>query len=201
LSQHSRKRNPKRVGILVGGALLLFSGPALSGPVSNGPVSSGIGDSMRTATDRPVTARQNHLNTSRSASGSETFGQARLDLSWLSGCWQDELGSKEVWSAVEGRFLFGYGITRREGQVVFFEQLRIEQQGDDARYVAMPAGTSQTIFDLHGHEPEKVVFATPNHDYPQLITYEQQGDRLIATISMMDGTRSKRFDKTRCVDS
>ncbi len=122
----------------------------------------------------------------------------QLDLSWLVGCWSDQSGSKEVWSAAEDGLLFGYGVNRKDGDVVFFEHLRIQQQQNDAEYVAYPGGGDPTVFKLQRFQPNKVRFANPAHDYPQLITYERTGDELSATISLMDGSRANSFNKSLC---
>ena len=48
-------------------------------------------------------------------------------LDWLTGCWQSESGdTREVWSASEDGYYFGYAVSLQDGAVVFFEQMRID---------------------------------------------------------------------------
>lgn len=146
---------------------------------------------------KPVTLKPKRRRVMRSTSATP----GKVDLSWLSGCWEDKNGNKEVWSTLEGDLMFGYGVTTQDGATVFFEQLRIEEQQDKTTYLAYPRGGSPTSFTLTESTESVAEFANPNHDYPQLIRYERKGDQLIATISLLDKSEPKRFSKTRCSHS
>ena len=53
----------------------------------------------------------------------------------------------------------------------FFEFLRIESIPGTLVYEAAPRGGPATRFPLIQAEAGRVVFANPNHDFPQQITY------------------------------
>jgi len=42
------------------------------------------------------------------------------------------------------------------------------------------------------------LFVNPDHDYPQEIRYRRDGNRLIATISLLGGEDARSFDKQAC---
>jgi hypothetical protein len=124
---------------------------------------------------------------------------AAQELDWLSGCWVGEDGSREVWSRSEGGLLFGYAVQLgADGQADFFEQLRIEAEGDALAYVASPNGAPPTRFDAALVGPDRALFANPEHDFPQVLDYVRDGSTLTATAARLDGTDAVVFRKSRC---
>lgn len=110
---------------------------------------------------------------------------------WLEGCWQAANGeTTERWTRATESDLFGTGITVRDGEVVFFEFLRIETSERGYRYSAYPSGSGPARFEVESISDQRVSFVNPDHDYPQRIVYERRGRELVATISSIDGTRS-----------
>jgi len=120
------------------------------------------------------------------------------DLTWLSGCWQDDSHAKEVWSEPEGDMLFGYGVVVENGRVAFFERLRIEQRYGKLVYIAAPFGSDATTFILEEAGDNQISFINKAHDYPQRIKYQRKSDTLTAAISLADGTKMQTFIKTAC---
>jgi Domain of unknown function (DUF6265) len=104
------------------------------------------------------------------------------DLSWLTGHWTTE-NSEEVWSESRDGNLMGYNRQFKDGAVVFFEHLRVEQVGDDILYQACPVGKSWTSFKLIKSDKKEAVFSNPKHDFPQQIQYRREEDTLFVTIS------------------
>lgn len=128
-----------------------------------------------------------------------TDSGADSDLSWLSGCWAQENGAtRETWSAPQAGLMFGYSVTMRDGKAVFFEDLRIETRRGDTVYVASPNGAPPTEFTEVSRTATSITLENGAHDYPQLIVYDQDGDRLAATISLLDGSKSRTFPMRRC---
>ncbi|HET6603255.1 MAG TPA: DUF6265 family protein [Xanthomonadaceae bacterium] len=123
------------------------------------------------------------------------------DLSWLTGCWRSEDGNAtEVWSPPYDGHHFGYGATLAEGELVFFEQLRIETDETGTRYVASPAGIPPTVFTATEIDAGSAVFTNPEHDYPQRISYRRDRDTLTAEIALTNGSKSQSFRWRRCPD-
>jgi hypothetical protein len=122
------------------------------------------------------------------------------DLTWLKGCWRTEApreaesGSRttEVWIDPPGPALFGYSYTEGEGEVQGWEQMRIDAaDGGRPRFVAMPGGGAPVEFRMREHDEPTVniaQFENAAHDYPQLVQYQRDGNRLTATISRADGS-------------
>ena len=120
------------------------------------------------------------------------------DLSWLTGCWESSDGSaREVWSSPEDGLLFGYAVTRAEGKLVFFEQMRIDP-APVPTFSAYPAGRGPSAFPAVDIAPSDITFANPAHDYPQKIRYYRDGPRLKAVISLIDGSRPGTFEYGPC---
>lgn len=130
------------------------------------------------------------------ASASEPAGPA--PFAWLAGCWESEDGAvRETWSAPEAGYLFGHGLTLRNGEAVFFEQLRIEP-GPPPVYAANPRGQAPTAFTVVETGPSAFRAENPAHDFPQVIAYAREGEHLVATISRSDGSGARRFAYRLC---
>jgi Domain of unknown function (DUF6265) len=121
-------------------------------------------------------------------------------LDWLTGCWVSESGkAKEVWSEPEAGYLFGYALTQDEGEISFFEQMRI---GPGPLYVlnVYPAGVGPSKFVESLQGDQSVTFINGAHDYPQLIHYQRAGDALNAHIALEDGSNRRDFSYLSCQD-
>lgn len=128
-------------------------------------------------------------------------------LAWLSGDWEavTQEGSDvtawtiEHWSRPRGGVMLGTSLTGRRRvagastagteEVRAFEFMRIAR-GSDGRlaFHASPNGAPATAFPAGRTEATMVTFENAGHDYPQRIVYRRQGDTLIATISLIDGS-------------
>ncbi len=129
-------------------------------------------------------------------------GQApRLD--WLAGHWASTNGDpviEEIWTNGDGGLLLGVNRTQIEGRAVGFEFLRIEIGEDETRYCAQPGGRTAACFTLTEHSDHHARFENAAHDFPQVIQYQRDGDRLSATISDLSGEQAMRFDWRRRSD-
>ncbi|MGB3626466.1 MAG: DUF6265 family protein [Henriciella sp.] len=124
---------------------------------------------------------------------------ADMGLSWMTGCWAHEDGAtREIWSAPEGGLMFGYSVTLRGGEAVFFEDLRIEMRDGKAVYIASPGGAPPTEFTETERGGISITFENPDNDYPQRIRYDLNRVALIATISLADGSKVRSFPMARC---
>lgn len=95
-------------------------------------------------------------------------------LAWLAGCWSSqEEGerSEECWLAPAGGLMVGvHRDVGADGRAVF-EFLRIEQTPHAVVYLASPGGREPTSFQMISCDERRVVFANPEHDFPQRIIY------------------------------
>lgn len=120
---------------------------------------------------------------------------------WLTGCWETEIGqTREVWTREGPNLLFGHNVVRRDGAVVFFEQLRLEQREGGWVFSAYPRGVGPTEFTLAAPELSSARFENPYHDFPQVIAYERMGDRLTAQASGLEGSNPQQWDYAPCVE-
>lgn len=126
------------------------------------------------------------------SSGENEFG-------WLEGCWQTESGGvREVWDIAGDGLLFGYGLQLKDGNPVFFEQLRIERRDNVWAYVAYPGGGSPTRFQMSECKDGSAVFTNPEHDFPQRISYTRTADGVTAQASGLDGGGAQVWVYRRC---
>ena len=129
-----------------------------------------------------------------------TTAQDGTPLEWLPGCWISPDGNvEETWIAArQGSLLFGYSVTSKNGEAVFFEQLRIELVDDKFALHASPRGAGATRFEETARTVRSITFSNPDHDYPQVIAYERIGAELHATISLVDGSNSGGWRYEAC---
>ena len=119
-------------------------------------------------------------------------------LAWLTGCWQNASGEiREVWSASEDGYYFGYSVAMQDNQVVFFEQMRIDP-GPSPIFNAYPSGLGPSAFPASETANSSITFANPDHDYPQKIRYARDGDNLNAVISRIDDGAQRHFNYRPC---
>jgi hypothetical protein len=127
-------------------------------------------------------------------------------LGWISGCWENSDGDyREVWSQPDHGYLFGYALSLKGDAVTFFEQSRIDPgkapgkaSGKTYVFNAYPAGKGPSAFREIERSDTSITFADPGHDYPQRIRYARDGDRMIAEISLIDGSKGQGFAFRRC---
>ena len=120
-------------------------------------------------------------------------------FAWVEGCWQSDSGStREIWTRSHDGLVFGHSVTLRDGELVFFEDLRIEAFGEPGAYVASPAGRTPVRFTMTRYSEGGATFENPDHDDPQRISYTREGDQLAVQISLMDGSNRRTFGFTRC---
>ncbi len=119
-------------------------------------------------------------------------------LGWLAGCWQGEGGggkNQECWLAPEGGMMLGVSRVISE-RGTMFEFLRIAAHGDGLAYLASPRGKPATAFPLVESAEGLAVFADPEHDFPQRITYRRDGDTMTARVEARRDGAWDGFDVT-----
>jgi hypothetical protein len=135
-------------------------------------------------------------------------------LAFMVGCWTSPQPVKagenmnlEVWSPSESGLMFGYATTVKDGDLVTWEQSRIDLKNPRATYIASPEGQRAVMFveapqpplaEGAPPAPPTITFENGDHDYPQRISYYRTETGLAATISKLDGTRPFSYSWVRC---
>jgi hypothetical protein len=119
-------------------------------------------------------------------------------LAWLAGSWAGSDGRndhEEHWTVPKGGAMVGVHRTVRDGRMVEFEFLRIEEQKDSLVYLSMPNGRSPaTPFPLKAIEGERVTFENLAHDFPQRLIYWKDGNALRARIEGTIGGKARSME-------
>lgn len=124
------------------------------------------------------------------------------DLSWLSGAWverrSDGRWAEEYWTPPRGGMMIGAGLSGKGEKLGSFEHMRIVG-GPDGRIAlhAMPRGGAAVVFQAVRKSADALEFENESHDYPQRIAYRRDGDQLVATSSMIDGSRKMTWTYRR----
>ena len=66
---------------------------------------------------------------------------------------------------------------------------------------ALASGQASASFKAIQQGENSVLFVNPDHDFPQEIRYERNGDSLAASVSLLDGVKPISFDKVACETS
>lgn len=112
-------------------------------------------------------------------------------LAWLAGCWSSQGEgqlTEECWLHPAGGMMLGLNRTV-SGETTAFEFLRIAASGDGLAYFASPGGRQPTPFALVEQAEGRAVFANPEHDFPQRLTYHlaADGTLTVAVEARRDG--------------
>ena len=122
------------------------------------------------------------LTGSSCAAQSARVGQ----LGWIAGCWQATSGTsstQEHWMRPAGGSMVGMSRTVRNDTTVSHESMQIVQRGDTVVFLVQPSGQAAAEFPAVELTSAAVVFANPQHDFPQRILYRRAGaDSLTARI-------------------
>ena len=121
--------------------------------------------------------------------------------SFMTGCWNLVDGNRwtqECWMEPRAGIMLG---ASREGQgdeLKSWEQLRVEQvpNGKLTLY-ASPEGRDWVPFEARTMTATTIEFVNAEHDYPQRIRYELKGGKLLAEISLADGSKATRWSYRR----
>ncbi|MBA4162520.1 MAG: hypothetical protein C0515_10695 [Novosphingobium sp.] len=117
---------------------------------------------------------------------------------WMAGTWMTEEGAKwadEVWTDPRGGVMLGLGRSGFGPELESWEMTQIRVKADGSMvYIARPEGKAPVEFTMVLVSEAAIEFANPAHDYPQRIRYSRQGKLLVAEISLLNGSRSMRWN-------
>jgi hypothetical protein len=138
-----------------------------------------------------------------SSSNGDTIDQ----LSWLAGCWEAQSATQvteEQWMEPRGKSMLGMNRVLRNGELAGYELVVIREDSGRLVFRAHPSGQPSAAFEQLTLSDTQVVFANPEHDYPQRIGYSRRGaDSLSAWIwGVSDGDERRidfQYQRTACV--
>jgi hypothetical protein len=117
-------------------------------------------------------------------------GQQKLhEVEWLIGNWSriDEKPGRtgfEQWHKVSDAELNGNGASLKGTDTLFVEKIRIILKDGSLYYVAdVPENNTPVFFKFTAVTPTSFVCENAGHDFPKMIAYSLEGDKLKASIS------------------
>jgi hypothetical protein len=128
-------------------------------------------------------------------------------LQFMTGCWRGPAGGRamleEFYTAPAANVMLGVSRYVRDGQVTDYEFTSIEQRDSDLVITPRPKDQSPASFSLRRLTDGEVVWANPEHDFPQVISYRRVApDSLVARIEGPGpkGTRTMewRMGRAQC---
>lgn len=118
-------------------------------------------------------------------------------MQWLLGTWQREQTkpgrtAHERWEKISDKEWKGYGVTLQGTDTAFVEKLSLVVKDDKIYYVAdVPENQAPVYFTITSITATGFVCENPKHDFPKKISYQLNGDKLLAEIS--GGEQSMQF--------
>ncbi|HEX6741893.1 MAG TPA: DUF6265 family protein [Sphingomicrobium sp.] len=120
---------------------------------------------------------------------------------FMTGCWDLVDGghwTQECWMEPKAGLMLGASREGDGARLRSWEQLRIEQAADGRiTLFASPGGRAPLPFEGRALSPNAIEFTNATHDYPQRIRYELKDGRLLAEISLVDGSKAVRWSYAR----
>ena len=126
---------------------------------------------------------------------------------FLEGCWERRAGARTVeeqWMKARGGMMMGMSRSVRGDTVAEYEFLRLFERSDALVFAAQPSGQEPAEFKSMKVAKGEIVFANPQHDFPQRVIYRlsPRGDSLLARIEgTIDGAGRGvdfRYARVRC---
>ena len=125
-------------------------------------------------------------------------GPSISQLSWLAGCLEMRSGDRLVEEhrmGVRAGSMLGMARTTTAKGLGEYELTLIHERGGKIVFEARPSGQPPASFTATVAGPDSVIFAAPEHDYPQFVGYRRAGsDSVIAWIDGKVGGKSRRIE-------
>jgi len=119
-------------------------------------------------------------------------------LGWLTGCLEMRSGDRVVEEhrmGVRRNSILGMGRTTSAEGLSEYELTLIYEKEGKIVFEARPSGQPAATFTAIAAGTDSVVFAAPEHDYPQIVGYRRAGpDTVLAWIEGKVGGKSRRIE-------
>jgi hypothetical protein len=127
-----------------------------------------------------------------------TVSPSLAQLSWMAGCLEMRSGDRLVEEQrmdVRGGSMLGMGRTTTGRGLGEYELTLIHEKDGKIVFGAHPSGQATAEFRATFVGADSVVFAAPEHDYPQIVGYRRSGpDSVVAWIDGTTGGKSRRVE-------
>lgn len=127
-------------------------------------------------------------------------------VQWLVGTWKNKTTRGiiyETWIKKNENELSGKSYTKKGNDTIVFENIRLVKERDGLFYIPTVKGQNDNLpvrFAMKTISETQLIFENPNHDFPQVISYQKiTPDSLVAEISgIKNGQQRKQiFPMTR----
>lgn len=119
-------------------------------------------------------------------------------VSWLAGCLEMRSGDRVVEEqrmGVRGASMLGMARTTTSKGLIEYELTLIHEKAGKILFEARPSGQPAAVFAATTVGTDSVVFAAPQHDYPQIVGYRRAGpDSVVAWIDGDAGGKRRRIE-------
>jgi len=118
-------------------------------------------------------------------------------VAWLAGCWSLTGGERivdEQWMAPRVASMQGMSRTVRGDKLLAYEFVMLRERGELLEYEVSPSGQARTVFTSTTVTDSSVVFENLQHDFPQRVAYQRNGDRLLAWIEGPRNGQMRRIE-------
>ena len=122
--------------------------------------------------------------------------ESMQDVQQLNGKWSssESVLFNEFWQIKSDTLLLGMGYSLQDNDTVFKEGLKIFYHDGHVFYGAKVGDSDQfTLFKLTEARKNSWVFENHEHDYPNIIIYEIDKDRLVAYTTNSNGNKKIEF--------
>jgi hypothetical protein len=122
--------------------------------------------------------------------------ESMQDLEHLNGKWSSSQGIlfNEYWQIKSDTLLLGLGYSLQDNDTVFKEELKIFYLDAHVFYGAKVGDTDQfVLFKLVKAGKNNWIFENHEHDYPNIINYEIDKGRLVASTANSNGNKKIEF--------
>ena len=118
--------------------------------------------------------------------------QANVDfrkLDWLEGTWtmtnvKSGRSAHEIWQKISSSEWSGLGVNMKGSDTVFVEKLKLLIKDGNIFYIADIVENKEPVyFKFTSISNDGFVCENPKHDFPKKISYQKDGEKIMATIS------------------
>lgn len=117
--------------------------------------------------------------------------QQTENFDWLIGDWIRTNGKKEsitteIWEKASGNLYLGTGLTKKNNEIVFKENLRLIKKGSNWIYEVTGVNADTTNFVIQSFSENSFIANNPDNPFPKKIEYVYKDEKLVAVISDED---------------
>jgi Domain of unknown function (DUF6265) len=119
-------------------------------------------------------------------------------LKWMAGCFEMRSGDRLVEEhrmGIRSGSMLGMARTTTSTGLGEYELTLIQERAGKIAFEARPSGQPVAVFTATTVGPDSVVFAAPEHDFPQVVGYRRVGsDSVTAWISGRSAGKAQRIE-------